>query len=452
MPSAPAKIKTHIFPNGFRVVYQPPANHMAISHINAFCHVGSAHEDPLTRGASHFVEHMCFKGTPKFHTSRDIEIQYDNIGAHFNAHTEKQYTCYVVTCGDQYTEKCISILGNIMLNSMFNKKEYKKELNVVIEESVRNLTDYGNTVYDNLHALIFKGSIYENPIDTIKYHKTADTLKYEDVVDFYREHYIPENMVLSITTSLPFSKIVDIIKDSDYMKIRTKSSPILNTIPRMIMEAQQDVQLACEHVAKMKSVYLTIGFRVCPLYHPDCYGLKFLQNLIGGMFTSRLFTLLREKNGLTYQSNVRSTFYENAGAFVFYAITDTKKLMHNGTASKKGVLPLIVGLLNDLVKNGITQEEVTKTKHNLKGHVANMLENADSQSYYNGLRVLLHNEREIVPFEDVYSAHYDKITKSYMNSLIRKYFRRDLMNVCLVGGGIPSHQLLMKSLDEFRHE
>jgi predicted Zn-dependent peptidase len=444
------EIKTHVFPNGFRVVYQPPANHMPISHMNAFCHVGSAHEDPSTRGASHFIEHMCFKGTPKLHTSRDIEIQYDNIGAHFNAHTEKQYTCYEVTCSDQYAEKCLSILGNIMLHSVFNAKEYKKELNVVIEESVRNLTDYHNTVYDNLSTLVFKGSIYENPIDTLRYHKTTDTMKYENVVEFYRENYIPENMVLSITTSLPFSKIIEIVKQSDYAKPKRNATPILNTIPRMIVAQQQDIQIHCEPVAKMKSVYLMIGFRVCPLYHPDYYGLKFLQNLIGGMFTSRLFTLLREKNGLTYHSSVSTTFYENAGAFVFYAITDTKKLMHNVISSKKGVLPLIIDLLNDLVKRGVTQEEVTKTKHYLKGKMANMLENANSQSYHNGLRVLLHNEdREIVSFGDVYSKYYAKITKSYVNELIRKYFRRDAMNVALVGGGIPAHSVLLKRLHEF---
>ena len=443
-------IKTHVFPNGFRLVYQPPENHMPISHINAFCHVGSAHEDPKTRGASHFVEHMCFKGTPKFRTSRDIEIQYDNIGAYFNAHTEKQYTCYEVKCGDQYAEMCMNILGNIMLHSKFNPTEYKKELNVVIEESVRNTTDYQNTAYDNLHALVFKGSIYENPIDTLKYHKTAHTLKYKDVVAFYQEHYVPENMVLSITTSLPFSRIVEIIGKSDYSKPKTRANPILNTIPRMIMVPQQDVQLHCEPVAKMKSVYITIGFRVCPLYHPDYYGLMFLKTLIGGMFTSRLFTLLREKHGLTYKSSISVTFYENAGAFVFYAITDTKKLMHNGVSSKKGVLPIIVDLLNDLVKHGVTQEEVTKTKHYLKGNLQNSLENANTQSYYNGLRVLLHNdERGIVPYRDIYSTHYAKITKSYLNQLIQEYFRRDGMSVSIVGGGIPEYATLMKCLNGF---
>ena len=235
---------------------------MAISHINAFCHVGSAHEDPKTRGASHFIEHMCFKGTRRFPTSRDIEIKYDNIGAVFNAHTDKQYTCYVVKCGDTDAEMSIHILGNIMLHSVFNAKEFKKELNVVIEESVRDITNYKNTAYDNLDALVFIGSIYENPIDKLKYHKTADTLKYNDVVDFYREHYVPENMVLSITTSLPFSRILEIVEKSDYVKPKTRANPILNTIPRMIMVPQQGIHLYCEPVAKMKSVYLAIGFRV----------------------------------------------------------------------------------------------------------------------------------------------------------------------------------------------
>jgi len=127
--------------------------------------------------------------------------------------------------------------------------------------------------------------------------------------------------------------------------------------------------------------------------------------------------------------------------------------MHNGTSSKKGVLPLIIDLLNDLAKHGVTQDEITKTKHYLKGQLTNMLENANTQSYYNGLRVLLHNEeRDIVSFKDVYSVHYAKITKAYANAIIRKYFRRDAMNVALVGGGIPSHHTLMNCFSKFVHE
>lgn len=426
---------------------------MPISNINVFCHVGSAHEDPKTRGAAHFVEHMCFKGTPKFPTARDIEIKYDNIGAYFNAHTVKQYTCYVVRCGDPYTEMCIHILGNIMLHSVFNAKEFKKELNVVIEENVRDLTNYKNIAYDNLDALVFKGSIYENPVDTIKYHKTADTLKYKDVVDFYHEHYVPENMLLSITTSLPFSRILEILEKSDYVKSKTRTNPILNTIPRMIMVPQQGIQLHCEPVAKMKSVYFAIGFRVCPFYHPDSYELMFLRNLIGGMFTSRLFTLLREKNGLTYHSSIGTSFYENAGEFAFFIITDTTKLMRNGTDGP-GVLPLVVRLLNDLVKHGVTQEEVTKTKHYMKGGVENSLETANTQSYYNATRVMLMNEDQenIVPIKDMYSMRYANMTKSNLNRVIRKYFRRDAMNVSMVGGGIPAYATLMKCLNEFRED
>lgn len=425
---------------------------MAISHINAFCHVGSAHEEDVTRGASHFIEHMCFKGTSRFPTSRDIEIQYDNTGSFFNAHTTKQYTCFQVTCSDSFTEKCISILGNIMLHSVFHKKEYDKELNVVIEENIRNLTDYSSIVCDNLDALIFKGSIYENPVDSMRYHKTADTLKYKDVIDFYKEHYVPENMVLSITTSLPFSKIVNLIQHSDYVKPKpkTKIPPILNTIPRMIMIPQQDIQITSQLVAKMETVYLTVGFRVCPLYHPDCYALKLLQTLIGGMFTSRLFTIFREKHGLTYQSNVRTQFYENAGVFFFYVITNTKKLLHNGSLSNKGVLPILVELLNDLVKNGVTQNEATKTKNYIRGVLRRELENAGAQSYHNGVRVLIHNDGAgVVPYEKMYSAHYAKITKTQLNELICKYFRRDAMNISLVGGGIPSKVVLQKYLDKF---
>ena len=86
------------FPNKFRLVHQKPAYKLPISHIHLFVHAGSANEDAKTRGASHFIEHMCFKGTKIHPTSKDITRNFDNQGADFNAHTVKQYTCYDIQC------------------------------------------------------------------------------------------------------------------------------------------------------------------------------------------------------------------------------------------------------------------------------------------------------------------------------------------------------------------
>ena len=101
-------IITHTFENGFRVVWEKSYNLIPLTSIYVFCDVGSIHEPSDLKGAAHFIEHMCFKGTRKIPLAKDIFNKYDEIGAYFNATTENQYTEYHVRTQDQYTEHCIT--------------------------------------------------------------------------------------------------------------------------------------------------------------------------------------------------------------------------------------------------------------------------------------------------------------------------------------------------------
>jgi predicted Zn-dependent peptidase len=234
-------VHTHTFPNGFRVIHETPENHTNITHVNVFCRVGSIFEDAHLRGVSHFIEHMCFKGTVHLPTARDIIIEYDSIGAYFNAYTDKQLTCYVAKFNQLYTHHCISILGDILLNSKFDKKEYEKEMHVVIEENKRNSINIQDDLYDLIENVMFKGSAYEHPVDTMKYHSKVNVWKYEDVIDFYHKYYVPENMIFSIVTTIPFSTILRYLKTTYFVKVRNihkQIDPTMNTVPRMIYDKQ----------------------------------------------------------------------------------------------------------------------------------------------------------------------------------------------------------------------
>ena len=111
------KPKTHVFPNEFRVIHEKPTNALKLTTINLFCDVGSVFEKDGIRGVSHFVEHMCFKGTTKIPNPQDIFLSYDKIGAYFNAFTEKRTTVYTIRCEDEYVENCISILACLLYTS-----------------------------------------------------------------------------------------------------------------------------------------------------------------------------------------------------------------------------------------------------------------------------------------------------------------------------------------------
>jgi predicted Zn-dependent peptidase len=142
----PNKPETYSWPNGFRVIYEKSHVSVNDTHIQVFCDVGSAYETDNLRGASHFIEHMCFKGTHKVPTTKELMVNYDRIGAYFNAYTEKRYTCYVLRCDDEYIENSLVIMSEMILNSRFDKKEFVKEQRVVVEENIRDSDDPVSTI------------------------------------------------------------------------------------------------------------------------------------------------------------------------------------------------------------------------------------------------------------------------------------------------------------------
>ena len=129
-------------PNGLTIIYENPETNIDITSIYCFCKLGSINEDDSTRGASHFIEHMCFQGTKKFKKPEQISHIYDKYGAYFNAFTENEQTCYTIKCPDEYLYPCIDVLSELMFYSTFSKNEYKKELQVVIQESVNSSENY----------------------------------------------------------------------------------------------------------------------------------------------------------------------------------------------------------------------------------------------------------------------------------------------------------------------
>ena len=131
----PGDVIIHQFPNGFRLVYQKSYNKIPVSHIYAFCDVGPVYETEDLRGASHIIEHMCFKGTNKIPKIKKLFKHYDRIGAYFNAYTDIRYTAYTLKCEDNYMDHSIQIMADMILNSKFNKKEFQKLLTGALKDA-----------------------------------------------------------------------------------------------------------------------------------------------------------------------------------------------------------------------------------------------------------------------------------------------------------------------------
>ena len=434
-------IQSFIFPNGFRFIYEKPKNKLPITSIQVFCDVGSVHEDNDLRGASHFIEHMSFKGTRDYPNSKKLLVEFDKMGADFNAYTEKRLTCYHVKIGNDSIPNCIHIMSDMLMNSTFIKKEYDKGYKVVVEENIKNENDPDVIVDENMDKLLYKGSAFEYEIDNLRFHKKK--MDYEKVVEYYKSFYIPSRFVISIISNTPFETIKSILKKSYFMKnVLPTNQYILNRNIHFHIEPQSKIQYTLHKKVGIVTNLLMIGFRTCNDLSDDKYVLNLLKTIMNDL-SGRLAMLLREDHGLTYTSNATTNYYENMGDFIFFAETDSKKLIKNGNS--KGVLPLIIGLINDLLKHGVNDKEFLLSKNSKKEKMKLKLEDNDVLAEHNGKEFLLYGDkRKIISYSDIYDTYYKDITKAHVNKVIRKYFKPENMSVCIVGEQIPSQSTIEK--------
>lgn len=433
------KIQTFTFPNGFRIIYQKSPSLLPLTYTRTFCDVGSVYETETTRGASHFIEHMIYKGTRLHPDRKKIFIAFDKIGADTNASTEKRYTIYNIDCQDKYVSQCLAIMSDMLLHSTFNKKEFIKERLVVIEENIKDINDTSRAVYDKMDEMIYDGTSYVNPIDTEKYHIKND-LQYDTVIDMYKNFYHPDRMTLSIISNLSFVQIKEMLNSTFFVKNNTVSKP--QSIIHKGLISQGKINYSTLKIDGEKALYIAIGFRTCNYYSNDKYILNFLSYLLSGAMSSRLFMVLREDNGLTYSSSVFTDNNEITGQLVFLAETNPYKAIKNGKG--KGVLPLLIKILNDLIKNGVTQDEINITKGYLKGMTLIDIENSGDIAEMNGEEMIYRNGREksIVPYQKLFDTFINKITKTQVNNIIQKYICKSGMNVCIAGEKIPSQRII----------
>jgi predicted Zn-dependent peptidase len=432
--------KIHTYPNGLRVVYESPTPKLPQTYIRAFCHVGSIHEPTNIKGAAHFIEHMCFKGTRHFPSWRAVNDPLSNSGSFFNASTEKQYTVYKINCLESHVPDFLRILADMMLLPKFDKTEYALEKHVVKEEvQMHQPTSY-------IEKMLFSGTPYANWIDHASFHGQG-CLPYDAVVEFYHKYYIPQNMVISIVSSIPFASILRTIASTIFAKhapCPRQIAPILNSVPASLQS------LLCESrytfkPTNAKTTRVEIGVRICDQFqtmeHPV---LNVLRNIIGGSMSSRLFVELREKRGLTYNSGAYISLYEPAGVFIIHATTDTSRLLKDG--SNPGVVPTLFGVIDDLILRGVKESEVKHAKTRIREQLQMRSIAGEGRSGYNGIRVMLHNEDSILTNAQMYERLYKDVEKRDIDEIIQKYFASKQFYFSVIGGKLPKRSELTKFL------
>ena len=384
---------------GTKVLIMPNRKDTETASLYFYFKVGSKNETPDIYGISHFIEHMLFKGSPKFPNYLDISKTFDSNGISFNAYTSKDITAYhyKFLSTKENVELICNITSDMLYNSFMRQKDITPERNVIIQEYNDGLDDIDNVVNDTVEEYIFKGHPLAHTIigslDTL--HKINKT----EIVDYYKKHYIPSNLLISFSGKYEDKYISIINKYFKSMKSMTsmksmKSPCNVNTIlnnnltydshthktstskkithnnfipipmnlnkpnlSHIIPFVDNNPYYSINCISKqLTQDYVNILFKTRGFFDPNRYYYKLLYTMLGGNMSSRLFVEIREKLGLAYTISCDITNYEEVGYFNIYT--------QNEPADTLKCLEHIFKELLKFKKNGTTKTELENNKKN----------------------------------------------------------------------------------------
>ena len=360
--------------NGIRVVSERMEHVRSVS-LGVWVDNGSVRERGNALGASHFIEHMVFKGT-ETRSAEQIAVEMDAIGGNLNAFTSKECTCFYAKVLDEHLPVACDILSDIVLHSTFDEKELAKEKGVIIEEILMTEDSPEDLVAEIATALFFDGEPLGTPIlgtqETVSGFTRASLLSYKD------KHYVPRNIVVACAGNFDEDALYRLLTEHFVLDASDDAAaPLVETYPggRRARYTEKDVEQV--HIS------LTLPGYACD--SDGQYPLAVLSNIIGGSMSSRLFQSVREQRGLAYSIYSYPAAYSKTGTFTLYAGT--------GVRQAAEVVRLMLIELDRIREKGVTAEELTRCREQLKGSY--LLGMESSGAHMNAIgKVLLLQKRE----------------------------------------------------------
>ncbi len=413
--------------NGVRVLIAPRTDTQAVT-VMVFVKVGSRYESVPLNGASHFLEHLMFKGTQRRPDTLTISKELDSIGAEYNAFTSKDHTAYYIKASRAHVNLALDMLADMLVHSKFDATELNRERGVIIEEI--------NMYEDNPMALIedvLERQLYGNtPLGRniagtkqgITAMDRAAMLRYKDA------YYVGSNMTVVVAGNVP--------KDIS-RRIRTSFSavPARQVRSRFV---QQTRQASAPVVIKRKSteqVHLAFGTPAFGYADRRNDALTLLSIVLGGTMSSRLFIEIRERRGLCYYIRSSVNPYEQVGHFSVQAGIDKHRITQ--------AIPAIVRELRKAARTGVTLEELTRAKEYVKGKFILSLEDSENVAGWLGKQALFeHSVRSAAQR----LADIQKISLRSVNAIAAQVLRPGALRLSIIGpytSATPFAKLLRQS-------
>ena len=349
------------FGSGLRVVTERMPGVRSVA-LGFWVLAGSRDEQPRVSGASHFLEHLLFKGT-RSRSARDIAEAFDAVGGEVNAFTAKEYTAYYARVRDRDLPMAVEHLADMLRNSVLRTSDFEAERQVILEEINVHEDTPDDLVHDLFTETLWPGHPLGRPILGTK--SSIRGASRQQVRRFYRRHYVPGNVVVVAAGNLRHEALLDLVAGNmDPGRVRSEGPSAWNL--RAGGDAPVPSGRSLVKRRKTEQAHICVGTGGLSRTDPDRFAFGVVNNAIGGGMSSRLFQEVREKRGLAYNVYSYHSMYAEAGLFCAYAGTTPGRA--------KEVLVIMRGELEDVAGKGLAPEEFERAKGHMKGALVLSLE------------------------------------------------------------------------------
>ena len=339
--------------------------------VGVWVPIGSRHETPATAGATHFLEHLLFKGTPR-RSALDIAADIEGLGGEINAFTTKEYTCYHVRLLDEHLDVAIDVLADMLGSSLLRTSDIDAERGVVLEEIAMSEDDPLDLGRTELERELFGTHPLAAPVAGTAH--SVSTMRTSALRGHYRRYYTPDNYVVTVVGNASHRKVVSSVTRAFGLAESPVRAPKVSKPPQAPRSRRARVGKAFEQVNLLRA-------HGGPARGDDRrYAMAVLHTILGGGMSSRLFQEVRERRSLAYSVNAFRASYSDAGVFGVHAGCAPEKLDQTRE--------VIEAVLREVASAGLSADEVDAAKNQVKGQIVLDLEDPGMRLMRLGTRAL----------------------------------------------------------------
>lgn len=392
-------INTTTLGNGLRVVSESMAGSRSTA-LGAWVAVGSRDEAPEQSGASHFLEHLLFKGTAT-RTSLDVAEAIDAVGGDMNAFTAREHTAFYARVPATASSMATDLLFDVVRAPALRANDVDAERQVISEELTAAITTPDDLVFMQLYEALFEGHSLAREV--LGDAATIEHMSSDEIADFHRRWYLPDNIVIAAAGDVDHAELVDVAAQH-FADLDTGVRPT-RIAPRPTSDRVVSKMLPVEQL------HVAIGWRSLRHDHDDRYALAIANQILGATPSSRLFQSIREEQSLAYTVYSSTSGYADSGSASIYA----------ATSSSRGP-ELLSGLRSQIdliVSAGVTERELDLARTGFEGAVILGLESSGSRMarIANGIAL----RGEVVPI-DTFLERVEAVTVADVNRVIRAVY------------------------------